>query len=240
MNVECRRMRAVLFFVLSIILAGLTSCHEPVTKLDVKQVVVSQSTDDWELDLNYSVFSSADASVNESCELLNDEVQTLVEGLQDSLKSGAEDMMQSLADNNISRPEWKCVLWVRDSVFMATPEYISVRLTVYSFTGGAHGMTWYYAFNYDVENRKVLSLNDMIEPDASEAVDRLLKAHFENPEDCFDTDPTLDRATCINFSSAQVCCTYAQYELGPYACGAPEVSVPRTALKDAWLLPQKK
>jgi hypothetical protein len=226
----------ILFFIIAFCVVCLTGCHEKIWELDVKKEKVTNKTEDWQINLDYSVFSSSNPSTNESCEILNKKVRTLVAVLQDSLKTAAADLFQSLEKTNIPRPSWNCSLFVTDSVFMATNKYISMRLTVYTFTGGAHGINDFYAFNYDVENQKMLSVGDIIEQSDLEPINRLLKSHFKNTENCFNTDPTLDQATTINFTPADVCFTYAQYKLGPYVCGAPEVTVPLTELKGMFLL----
>ena len=220
-----------LFFTLLLCAACLTGCHEKAREPDIRKEKVTAKTEDWEINLNYSVFSSPDLKTNESCEILNKEVQMFVALLQDSLKVAATDLFQSLEKTNISRPLWNCSLFVTDSVFMATNKYISMRLTVYTFTGGAHGITDFYAFNYDVKNQKMLSVADIVDLNNQEQIDRLLKLHFENPENCFNTDPTIDQVTTINFTPADVCFTYAQYQLGPYVCGAPIVAVPISELQ---------
>ncbi|MFR7876763.1 MAG: hypothetical protein ACLU4J_10480 [Butyricimonas paravirosa] len=46
---------------------------------------------------------------------------------------------------------------VGDSVFIANDQYVCVRLIIYTFTGGAHGITNFYTFNYDVQNQKFLT-----------------------------------------------------------------------------------
>ena len=49
-------------------------------------------------------------------------------------------------------------LEVKDSVFMADRHYISVRLAVYTLTGGANGLTEYYAVNYSLKDKKFFEL----------------------------------------------------------------------------------
>ncbi len=68
-----------------------------------------------------------------------------------------------------------------DAGFMPTPGYIwafqadyetfaysdtlvSYNFTVYTFTGGAHGMTTFQSFVFDLANEKVLTLADLFQP----------------------------------------------------------------------------
>ena len=41
------------------------------------------------------------------------------------------------------------------------PDIVSVRIRLYTYTGGAHGGTQYYSWNYSQKQRKFLSLNDI-------------------------------------------------------------------------------
>ena len=156
--------------------------------------------------------------------------------LQDSLKSNANEFFQSWQESGEERPVWIYELQVGDSVFMANDQYVSVRLIVYTFTGGAHGITNFYTFNYDVQNQKFLTNQEILNYTNETQINTQLKANFKNPEGCFTTDPTLKDVTAVNFNKNSVCFTYGQYVLGAYACGVAEVAVPRTALKNDLLI----
>ena len=119
---------------------------------------------------------------------------------------------------------------------MANARYVSVRLMVYTFTGGAHGITNFYTFNYDVQNQKFLTDQEVLNYVNEAQINAQLKANFKNPEGCFTTDPTLKDVTTVNFNKKSVCFTYGQYVLGAYACGVAEVTVPRAALKNDLLI----
>jgi len=211
-------------------------CQPKVQNLDVKQEKTTANSENWDIKVNRSIFSSADAALNKSCEILNGEMKKLVNDLQDTLKANATEFFRFIEENKEERPVWRYELMIEDSVFMATDRYISVRLRTYTFTGGAHGMTNFYTFNYDVKNRKLLSNREVFNYVNEAQINSQLKANFKNPEHCFTTDPTLKDVTAINFNATSVCFTYAQYVLGAYACGVAEVTVPKTALKEELLI----
>lgn len=211
-------------------------CQSKVQHLDVKQVSFSDTTDDWGIRVNLSVFSSTDPEVNKSCQVLNDEIQKYVSGLSDSLKLQATEFFTTYVTDTTPRPAWNYELIVEDSVFMATDHFVSVRVLAYVFTGGAHGNTSFCSFNYDVKNQKLLTPEEIINYNDLAGINALLKANFKNPEKCFNVDPTLDLMTVLNFNPTDVCFTYEQYVLGAYACGVAEITVPRKELKDAMLV----
>ncbi len=226
------------FFCIVVCIIFLSGCQKKAEKVNIEKTTLEAKTGEWEVNLRYSRFSSANEKINESCEVLNNEIYKLTEQLQDSLKTGAAEMFKMFEVKSISRPFWSYSLFVTDSVFFATEQYISVRLTVYTFTGGAHGMTDFYSFNYDVENQRMLVFEDIIN-DKAEHINTLLKSNFVNTENCFTADPKLDLVSVVNFTPTDVCFTYPQYSLGPYACGAAEVVVPLRELQSHFLLSLK-
>lgn len=226
-------MRLYLFSMVFLALA-FVGCQEK--KVDVKKDQLSHKTSDYNISVERSVFSSTDETLNESCQVLNKATEALVQELSESLKKEATDFFQDMAAQEMERPAWGYELMVDDSVFMASSKYISVRLRTYTFTGGAHGMTKFYTFNYDVEQQKMLKNEEILDFAKSDMIDAQLEANFQNPENCFSEKPTLKLANGVNISSTGVVFTYEQYVLGAYACGVAEVTVPRAALKDALLV----
>ena len=211
-------------------------CQPKVQDLNVKNEKVTVNSENWDITVNRSMFSSADANVNKSCEVLNKKIEKFVNDLQDSLKADANEFFQSWQGSGEERPAWIYELQVGDSVLMANDRYVSVRLMVYTFTGGAHGITNFYTFNYDVQNQKFLTDQEVLNYVNEAQINAQLKANFKNPEGCFTTDPTLKDVTTVNFNKKSVCFTYGQYVLGAYACGVAEVTVPRAALKNDLLI----
>ena len=152
-------MRLYLFSMVFFALA-FVGCQEK--KVDVKKDQLSHKTSDYNISVERSVFSSTDETLNKSCQVLNTATEALVQELSESLKKEAADLFQDMAAQGMERPSWGLELMVDDSVFMASSKYISVRLRTYTFTGGAHGMTKFYTFNYDVEQQKMLKNEEIL------------------------------------------------------------------------------
>lgn len=66
-------------------------CQPKVQDLNVKNEKVTANSENWDITVNRSMFSSADANVNKSCEVLNKKIEKFVNDLQDSLKTDAND-----------------------------------------------------------------------------------------------------------------------------------------------------
>lgn len=228
-------MKSTLIMAMGLALA-FVGCQPKVQNLNVKQEHSEVTSEDYEMRINRSLFSAADQEINKSCVVLNNKIEKLVNDLRDKLQADASKLFQTFADKPDERPSWKYGLWVDDSVFMATDQFISVRLRVYTFTGGAHGNTVFHSFNYDVKNQKLLTNKEILNYAHAAQINKLLKANFKNPEGCFTEDPTLEAVNAINLDAQSLCFMYEQYVLGAYACGAAEVAVPRVELKENLLV----
>lgn len=217
-------------YLLLMMFAGflLSSC-QPV-KVEVKTGSLKTQGDHWEMNVENSVFSSRDRQTEESCMVLNNKVRQLIDSLQSELKAQTDTFFTTY-EGEIGG-EYKYQLVVEDSVFMASAQYISLRMLVYTFMGGAHGMTDFYGFDYDVRNQKFLTPEEVLDFGKTAEIDTLLGKHFKDENGCFSTKPTLkDGFVALNFTPEAVCFTYPHYSLGAYACGYVQVSIPRDELK---------
>lgn len=208
----------------------LAACNS--VKIETKTDKYEVDTKNWEVNVEKSVFSSKDAEVEQSCKIFNERVQQFIDSLQNNLKTEADTFFALYTDKPEERPVFNYQFYVRDTVFMADADRISVRLSVYSFTGGAHGTTDFYAFNYNVKKRIFLNPGQMIDLKKTKEWNELLAKNFKNDQKCFTDKPTLTSGyTAFNISPETVCFTYPQYVLGPYYCGPAEVFIPRSELK---------
>ena len=221
-------MKQYLFItgMLAILLAG---CQQG--QVEVSERRLSEETSEYRISVEHATFSSTDEEVNQACQEINQAVAEYVESATEQFRSEATGMRRELAADDMKCPVWVSEFHMEDSVFMATSQYISMRLTVYTYNGGAHGQTMHAAFNYDVRNGRFLTKEDIVDAAKAESVNTQLKTHFQNPEDCFSETPTLEKVSVINLTPTDLCFTFEQYVLGAYACGVAEITIPRQALK---------
>ena len=166
---------------------------------------------------------------------MNEAISRLIDSLQNDLKAQLNEYLQKAREMK-EEPMIPFELDVKDSVFMVDRHYISVRLAVYTLTGGANGLTEYYAVNYSLKDKKFLSPEGILNYDKSVEIDKQIQRNFKNPENCFSEVPTLANVTTVNFSGNDICFTYNPLVLGAHYCGAAEIFVPRMLLKGDLLL----
>lgn len=217
------------FFTLVFAALALGACKKEI-RLDVKQMHQTEETQQWEINITHPVFSTTEAEIEKSCVICNDEIAGLVNGIHAAFIEQAKESVAKLDSAGFTQSA-PYELFLEDSVFMADEDYISVRILSYEMLGGAHGMTHFYAVNYNIKTQKFLNKQDIIDLNKANEINALLKAHLQDPDQCFTMEaPTTDNVTCINFTPDTVEFTYAQYILGPYSCGYATISIPREKL----------
>ena len=143
-------------------------------------------------------------------------------------------------------------------------EYVTYRLLAYSYTGGAHGITYSYLRTYDLTTGKPLSLEDIVRPEGMADVREEVAAHmaysypiYENITtveeyidslnvwlDNFDTQDDTKKITIKDFPLSNPAITsqglafiYEMYQLTPGSDGCPLIVIPYRDIKGC-LYPQ--
>lgn len=130
---------------------------------------------------------------------------------------------------------------------------VSLRITYSDYTGGAHGMYAYAGETYDTKTGQLLYLDDIIadvEGFYPLAVDYIIDALYAEYEDGLFSDYQTQVSSSIvpgsepnwYLSGSGIVISFSPYEVGPYAMGAPEVTLPYETfgeyIKEDYLLPQ--
>lgn len=232
-----RDMRSCTFIavLLSFVFVG---CQEVTVK--VGEDFLSHKTNEFDITVEYPVFTSQKVEVDQECKVVNGRIVRLIDSLQNDLKTQVKEYVQK-AQEMKEEPMLPFELDIKDSVFMADHHYISVRLSVYTLTGGANGLTEYYAFNYSLKDKKFLTSQEILNYDKSAEIDKQIQKSFKNPDNCFTEVPTLAKFTVVtfarvNFTGSDMYFTYNPLVLGAHYCGAAEILVPRMLLKGDLLL----
>ena len=220
-------------FVTALLALFFIGCQE--ASIKVGEDTLTSTTNEWEISVKYPVFTSQDVKLEKGCKVVNERVKQLVDSLQNDLKSQLKEYMQESQEAK-KEPMIPITLDNQDSIFMADAHYISLRMVVFTLTGGANGLTEYYAFNYSIKQDKFLTPEDILNYSKSAEIDKQIQKNFKNPDNCFSDIPTLANVTVVNFTPGDICFTYDPLVLGAHYCGAAQVSVPRMILKGDLLL----
>ncbi|MEG0517731.1 MAG: DUF3298 and DUF4163 domain-containing protein [Bacteroidales bacterium] len=211
--------------VTAILFVFAASCsHKVDYTVQQKQFTVSDSLITVKAD--YLEISSTSPKLNTWLDSINNAIYNNIIAQKDTIrKFSTEDRMRF-------RESWPPYeLMVLDTVYLKNSNILSVLYTTYSFTGGAHGMTSFVGYNYDMVNQKELGVKDLFKPNTTEEINKILAEYFTNPDNCFASRPTLQLASAVNLAFESFVFTYEQYVLGAYACGPATVTVPYIILE---------
>lgn len=140
-------------------------------------------------------------------------------------------------------------------VIQSNNSYISFVLTYGGFTGGAHGYENRISYNYDLKNKKELKLKDIFSDGfdylkyISEESRKELKKQYAtlSDEDRVNSSPEAvkeytdniismieegtkteeENFNIFTFTQDKIKIYYAQYQVGPYVFGTPEIELDR-------------
>jgi hypothetical protein len=119
------------------------------------------------------------------------------------------------------------------SVYVS-PTVISVRLHIYTYTGGAHGNGQIFGFNANPTDDSELTLDDvlsMIDMSLVEVAGAVATELGQKLEGAFFSEGALavpENYQTFVIGPESVTFIFQQYQVAPYAAGAQEVSFPRT------------
>lgn len=153
-------------------------------------------------------------------------------------KSEIQDLKKDLGEDDY--PEtWNYEESLIDNIHYNENGIVVMESMVYSYAGGAHGNYGSTFYNYDVQQKKILKLDDVIHID-SVSLQKVLEQSFRKDYNLPSPKPLTDilfdpfLATTDNFYIGEkgLGFLYNPYEVASYAAGQIEVFVPYTALAD--------
>lgn len=226
---------------LLIIIAFSWACNfnrEAENNLGYKIIETTRMVEDsanYSIKLDYPVFVADDEKLNVALEMLNQDIRSFLDTAANYYWGMSADSVMKFKDETGAFGKYELIndYYILDT----TPEFISIKMSTYSYALGAHGFTALHTYNIELKEGRFLEFVDILDlstPENEAALNGLLKAHFENESDCFNENPTADSTfRLFGFEEDFMLFFYETYELGPYYCGEAYVRVPLEELKSA-------
>jgi len=212
---------------------GATSCKNDLS-LIVHEKEIIKSQNNRVLQVYYPEFESRNANSRKACNFINADIKNFVDNLMTEINCDSEYQgnSKSIDFNKELKVDYDLAIFDKDC--------ISTKFTIYSYQGGAHGLTYYKCFIYDVNKAKQLFLGDLLHVKQKKEVkslNRLLVKYFENPNQCFNELPEINSDfDCFSYQDDSFIFSFSDYTLGAYVCGTAEIRVPIWDLKQHGLL----
>jgi hypothetical protein len=203
-------------------------------KLGVK--IVTIKTGDAEIKVTYPQFTGSGIVVKTAN-------ADLLKFANERLQAYRKDLAQMKKDFEGKDIPLRYSYMLEPTISIARPDLISLYFIEYTYTGGAHGMTYFHGRNYGVINgkSKLLALQDLFKPgvDAKKLAGERIYAQLQNNPNAFwvqDGTVTADSPKLTKefvITPAGVTFLIEQYAVSYYAAGAFFVKVPYAEFGDA-------
>ncbi|MCK9578400.1 DUF3298 and DUF4163 domain-containing protein [bacterium] len=206
---------------------------------------ISQSDEIFNINAQYPQFSLVNPSFNKKIsDLINTRLSEFKKSSQENLKA-----MKETITVGEPMPDWKFYFKADWEPAQINKDYISVVVNVYSFSGGAHGDSEVYTFNYDLASKKEITFSNFI-GDSQEnlkTISRLAIEDLVNQRANFgETNskdikkeleeggaaPIFDNFNYFTFDNDMVTVYYQKYQVGAGAMGIMKTSFQKSYLID--------
>jgi len=173
----------------------------------------------------------------------------LKSGFSGETATSVEALMAEFIDqyNSVDRdfPNYPNYKWVDEKemkVLYSDADAASFSLEEQAYTGGAHGLSTVYYYNFDLQSGKQLALSDLFVPNYADELNRVGEIQFRKEKQLsageklssagfwFDND-NFKLNDNFAITKAGLAFYYNSYEIGPYAMGPTELLLPYENLK---------
>jgi hypothetical protein len=208
---------------------------------------ISQTDNFYNIQVEYPQFRDIAAA-------FNDQVSAFITGKIDTFKKNTKDNWdariattppgQTVPENPVAPfdfiANWKPV--------QLNKKYLSFVINIYYFSGGAHGLNEVYAFNYDIVQKKELTINDFLgnSPQALQELSQIaaqqvtsqLQSSGVQIDDVLTqmiqqgTKPTLDNYHNFNFNYNSLTIYFQQYQVAPGYVGPVTITIFKNTLDE--------
>lgn len=219
-----------LLFIVSISVLG-----KEINKLEVIEKSIEETTDKYEVKVKYPMIQGGEKEVVDK---INKIIEDYTLDWINDIKLLGEEYSKEYKKSGNEMPKMEAY-----SLFESfyTDEVISLPVTYYQYTGGAHGLTTKVSYNYDLKTGKILKLKDLFKEgfDYKSIIDKKVREDIEKEKDIYFENGDLfkdvseNQAYYLNIDSIIV--YFQQYEIAPYSSGIREFKIPYEELKEGLL-----
>ena len=126
-----------------------------------------------------------------------------------------------------------CIAKTEYKVHFNKNNILSISVTYYSYTGGAHGSTVIKTTNLNVDKGRILYVRDFFKPSENyeEIILKEIHRQMEEEQDKYYPDATeklkaIPENQSFYIEDGYIVVYFGQYEIAPYASGIPEFKIP--------------
>jgi hypothetical protein len=200
----------------------------------------------YDIKANYPQFAGVDASFNKKiADLISQKIDTFKQDAKDYQEARkATAAPGEIISDNPEEPFNFILDWSQTQL---NDKYISFVITMYYFSGGAHGINETYAFNYDVAAQKEISIDDFLGKSSqnlqklSQLAEQKVVSQIQSGQASIDnflmemvkdgTKPTEDNYKNFNFNLSSLTIYFQQYQVAPGSQGPVTIVLSKSELE---------
>ena len=196
---------------------------------------IEDSTIPFKIEINYPFISGLDDFNQKVEDIINNELE---EFKKISLEN--DQAVKEIDPESYAAYPREYSLVIGYETGLVDSKTISVVFNIYSFTGGAHGASYYATLNYDVENKKEIKLADIFEGQtdyvqkiSDYCMPKLKQQITERTESQYSgwvesgAGPDEKNFSVFMIKENSIVFYFAQYQVAAYAIGDFKVEMPR-------------
>lgn len=208
----------------------------------VTVTTVSETNKPFTINAQYPQFTLVNSTFNAK-------IASLINTKISDFKKNSEENLQAVKDTATAEnpaPDWTFYFKADWAPVQINKNYISVVVNVYYFSGGAHGNTEVYTFNYDLAAKKEITFNDFIggSEDSLKKISKLAiddivsqRADFGESASSVKKEleeggasPKIENFKNFTFDDENMTIYYDKYQVGPGAMGILKSSFNKSTL----------
>jgi hypothetical protein len=208
------------------------------------------------IDIKYPYFKNADEKFNSDIEnFIKEKISDHEKISEENWKARYDTQTNDEKIAKIPTDDEKFYLHSEVEIIQSNANYISFILRIDGYEGGAHGYVNDFPYNYDIKNKKILSLKDIFSNNynylkylSNEAriylkekyatlseenkkgfsSEEEIKQYEDNSMSMINDGTSLqeDNFKIFTFTPDEVKIYFSQYQVGPYVIGMPSFEVP--------------
>ena len=180
-----------------------------------------------------SNYNKKDDTQTKIIQNINSTISNTVTTAKDKIEKDSEEYKKSYeADSNKDNT----IKYQYEAIYNYKIAYnknniLSIPLTMYEFTGGAHGLTSIKSFNYDLVKEKELKLEDLFKANSNykEVINNHIKEEIsKQPENYFqgqDGFSSIKDNQDFYISDEGIVIYFSLYDIAPYSSGIPMFTI---------------
>lgn len=201
------------------------------------------------LKLTHGASSESLARINAGLQdalLATDQAEGSARDAEGLVRSVQEEYQRILEEMPDYQPAWQ---YYRDwEVYLNRPPLLGVKLTAYSYTGGAHPVEYQFYHLYDTHTGAALEAEDLVKPAHRSELYELAELRFRQMQE-IDTSDSYEEAGFwfeedafslpdnFHYSERGLLFHFNPYDIAPYSAGVIHIELPRARIKP-WLKPE--